>query len=348
MARRLRVGVLYGGRSGEHEISLRSAATVIGALDPARYEVVPVAITKDGRWLTGPDSLRLLDEAQRTLSPAVEHGDEVLLSPVPGRNALLRVAGGEPMPLDVMFPVLHGTFGEDGTIQGLLDLAGIPYVGAGVLASSAGMDKAVMKAVFGDAGLPGCRWILVHADREPAEVVRTRVAEELGFPCFVKPCNLGSSVGVAKARNPTELAAAVAQAGDYDPRVIIEEAIDARELECGVLGNGNAEASVVGELIPSHEFYDYVDKYVDGQAPHRHPRRDTWRAGGGGARARRARLCRHRRLGPGARRLLLRTPDGPAAAERDQHHARLHRRQPCTRCCGRRAACRCRRWLTAW
>ena len=266
MARRLRVGVLYGGRSGEHEISLRSAATVIGALDPARYEVLPVAITKDGRWLTGPDSLRLLDEAQRTLSPAVEHGDEVLLSPVPGRNTLLRVAGGEPMPLDVMFPVLHGTFGEDGTIQGLLDLAGIPYVGAGVLASSAGMDKAVMKAVFGDAGLPGCRWILVHADREPAEVVRTRVAEELGFPCFVKPCNLGSSVGVAKARNPTELAAAVAQAGDYDPRVIVEEAIDARELECGILGNGNAEASVVGELIPSHEFYDYVDKYVDGKA----------------------------------------------------------------------------------
>jgi D-alanine-D-alanine ligase len=239
---------------------------VIGALDPAHYEVVPVAITKDGRWLTGPDSLRLLDEAQRTLSAAVEHGDEVLLSPVPGRNTLVRVAGGEPIPLDVVFPVLHGTFGEDGTIQGVLDLAGIPYVGAGVLASSAGMDKAVMKAIFGDAGLPGCRWILVHADREPAEVVRTRVAEELGFPCFVKPCNLGSSVGVAKARNPAELAVAVAQAGDYDPRVIVEEAIDARELECGVLGNGNAEASVVGELIPSHEFYDYVDKYVDGQA----------------------------------------------------------------------------------
>jgi D-alanine-D-alanine ligase len=266
MTRRLRVGVLYGGRSGEHEISLRSAATVIGALDPARYDVVPVAITKGGRWLTGPDTRRLLDEAQRTLSPAVEYGDEVLLPPVPGRGGLVRAVGGDPIPLDVVFPVLHGTFGEDGTIQGLLDLAGIPYVGAGVLASSAGMDKAVMKAVFRDAGLPGCRWVLVHPDREPPDEVRARVAEQLGFPCFVKPCNLGSSVGVAKARTVDELAAAVAQAADYDPRVIVEEAIDARELECGVLGNARAEASVVGELIPSHDFYDYVDKYVDGQA----------------------------------------------------------------------------------
>jgi D-alanine-D-alanine ligase len=266
MTRRLRIGVLYGGRSGEHEISLRSAATVIGALDPERYDVVPVAIAKDGRWLTGPDTLRLLDEAQRALSPVVEHGDEVLLPPVPGRNALLRVAGGAPIPLDVVFPVLHGTFGEDGTIQGLLDLAGIPYVGAGVLASSAGMDKAVMKAVFRDAGLPACRWVLACPDRESSDTVRDRVAAELGFPCFVKPCNLGSSVGVAKARDTAELAAAVAQAAEYDPRVIIEEAIDARELECGVLGNATAQASVVGELIPSHDFYDYVDKYVDGQA----------------------------------------------------------------------------------
>jgi D-alanine-D-alanine ligase len=262
----MRIGVLYGGRSGEHEISLRSAAAVIGALDPARYEVVPVAITKDGRWLTGPDSVRLLEEAQRTLSPAVEHGDEVLLPPAPGRNALLRVAGGAAIPLDAVFPVLHGTFGEDGTIQGLLDLAGIPYVGAGVLASSAAMDKAVMKAVFHHAGLPGCRWLLVHPDRESPADVRERVAERLGYPCFVKPCNLGSSVGVAKARDADGLAVAVAQAADYDPRVIVEEAIDARELECGVLGNARAQASVVGELIPSREFYDYLDKYVDERA----------------------------------------------------------------------------------
>ena len=263
MTRRLRVGVLYGGRSGEHEISLRSAATVIGALDAAGHEVVPVAITKDGRWLTGPDTLRLLEEAQRTLSPAVEHGEEVLLPPVPGRGGLVRAAGGDPIPLDVVFPVLHGTFGEDGTMQGLLDLAGIPYVGAGVLASSAGMDKAVMKAIFRDAGLPGCRWLLVRPAVDAAADVRVRVERELGLPCFVKPCNLGSSVGVTKAHTADELDAAVAEAASYDPRVIVEEAVDARELECGVLGNERAQASVVGELIPSREFYDYVDKYVD-------------------------------------------------------------------------------------
>ncbi len=270
MTRRLRVGVIYGGRSGEHEISLRSASTVIGALDAARYQVVPIAITKDGRWLTGGDSLRLLDESQRALAPVVEHGDEVMLPPVPSRGALVPIggaaAGGAALGLDVVFPVLHGTYGEDGTIQGLLELAGIPYVGAGVLASSAGMDKAVMKALFRDSGIPGCRWLLARPALEGEEAIGTRVAQELGFPCFVKPCNLGSSVGVAKVQRPDQLAAAVADAAAYDPRVIIEEAIDAREFECGVLGNERAEASAVGELVPSHEFYDYVDKYVDDRA----------------------------------------------------------------------------------
>jgi len=264
---RLRVGVIYGGRSGEHEISMRSAATVIGALDPQRFDVVPIAITKDGRWLTGRDSLRLLEEAQRVLAPVAEHGDEVMLPPVPSRGTLVPVAGGAgQLALDVVFPVLHGTFGEDGTIQGLLEMAGIPYVGAGVLASSVGMDKAVMKAVFRDAGLPGCRWIVARPASESLADIRARVAAELGFPCFVKPCNLGSSVGVAKAKTPDELGPAVADAASYDPKVIIEEAIDARELECGVLGNEEAEASVVGELLPSHEFYDYADKYVDDKA----------------------------------------------------------------------------------
>jgi D-alanine-D-alanine ligase len=264
MTRRLRIGVVYGGRSGEHEISLRSAATVIGALDRQRFEVVPIAITKDGRWLTGRNSLRLLEEAQQALAPVVEHGEEVMLPPVPSRGALVPVAGGSGGPaLDVVFPVLHGTFGEDGTIQGLLDLAGIPYVGAGVLASSVGMDKSVMKAVFRDAGLPGCRWIVARPECESPTAVRARVESELGFPCFVKPCNLGSSVGVAKVKAADELSAALADAAAYDPKVIIEEAIDGRELECGVLGNEQAEASVVGELLPSHEFYDYVDKYVE-------------------------------------------------------------------------------------
>jgi D-alanine-D-alanine ligase len=264
---RLRVGVVYGGRSGEHEVSLRSAATVIGALDPARYEVVPIAITKDGRWLTGRDSLRLLEEAQRKLAPVVEHGDEVILPPMPSGGVRVAAAGGpSALGLDVVFPVLHGTYGEDGTIQGLLDLADLPYVGAGVLASSVGMDKATMKAVFRDAGIPVCRSIVVRPGYEQPGDILARVETELGFPCFVKPCNLGSSVGISKVKAARALEAALVEASAYDPKVIVEEAIDARELECGVLGNERAEASVVGELMPAREFYDYVDKYVDDRA----------------------------------------------------------------------------------
>ncbi len=263
MTRRLRVGVLYGGRSGEHEVSLRSAAAVIAALDAARYEVVPIAITKDGRWRTGIDSLRLLEEAQRELRPAPEHGVELTVPSDPTRGALLPVGGGTPVPLDVVFPVLHGTYGEDGTVQGVLEMAGIPYVGAGVLASAVGLDKAVMKAVFRDAGIPVCRWIVVHPERtDVAEVVR-RVQSELGFPCFVKPANLGSSVGTSKVARAADLGSALTEAAAYDPKVVVEEAIAAREFECGVLGNDAPEASVVGELVPSHEFYDYADKYVD-------------------------------------------------------------------------------------
>jgi D-alanine-D-alanine ligase len=263
MTRRLRVGVVFGGRSGEHEVSLRSASSVIHALDPARYEVVPIAIAKDGRWRTGLDLLRLLDEAQRELRPFPDYGVEVTIPADPTRGALVPLGGGTPVPLDVVFPVLHGTFGEDGTIQGLLELAGIPYVGAGVLASAVGMDKAAMKAAFRDAGLPVCRWLVTAPLREPGEAVRERVASELGFPCFVKPANLGSSVGIAKVNAPEMLAAALAEAAAYDPKVIVEEAVDAREFECAVLGNDTPEASVVGELIPSHEFYDYADKYVE-------------------------------------------------------------------------------------
>jgi D-alanine-D-alanine ligase len=262
---RLRVGVLYGGRSGEHEVSLRSAWTVIGALDPARYEVVPVAIGKDGRWRTGRDTLRLLEEAQRVLGPAAETGAEVTLAPDPTRRGLIPLGPGTPIPLDVVFPVLHGTFGEDGTVQGLCELAGMPYVGAGVLASAAGMDKAVMKAVFRDAGLPVCRSLVVPPGESPAHTA-ARVAAELGFPCFVKPANLGSSVGISKVKADAGLAAAVADAAAYDPKLIVEEAIDAREFEVAVLGNEAPEASVVGELLPSREFYDYTDKYVDDRA----------------------------------------------------------------------------------
>jgi D-alanine-D-alanine ligase len=272
---RLRVGVVYGGRSGEHEVSLRSAAAIVAALDPGRYEVVPVAITKDGRWLTGPDSLSLLAAAARDLAAVPEHGIEVTLPAVPGRRALVpslrgpaRQAGD--LHVDVVFPVLHGTYGEDGTIQGLLELADVPYVGAGVLASAVGMDKAIMKAVFRDAGLPACRW-LVTAAGEEADRVRDRVERAFGFPCFVKPANLGSSVGITKVHHAGDLAEAIADAAGYDPKVVIEEAIDAREFECAVLGNEAPETSVVGELVPSREFYDYADKYVEQGADVRIP-----------------------------------------------------------------------------
>ena len=263
MVKRLRVAVVYGGRSGEHEVSLRSAAAIIANLDPERYEVVPVAIGKEGRWQTGPESLEVLERSQRDLAPIPSHGLEVTLPPDPTRRGLVPLAGGPPIPLDVVFPVLHGTYGEDGTIQGLFELAGLPYVGAGVLASAIGMDKAIMKSVFRDAGIAICRWLVARVGAEPAATLARRVEGELGFPCFVKPANLGSSVGISKVKQPGGLAAALAEAGTYDPKVVIEEAITGREFECAVLGNDEAEASVVGELVPSREFYDYADKYVE-------------------------------------------------------------------------------------
>ena len=263
MTRRQRVAVVYGGRSGEHEISLRSAAAIIGALDATRYEIVPIAITKDGRWRTGIDSLRLLEEAQRDLKPIPEYGLEVMLPPDPTRGAFVPVGGGQSIPVDVVFPVLHGTYGEDGTVQGVLEMAGLSYVGAGVAASAVGMDKALMKAAFRDAGLPVCRWLVAHPGVESVDEIRRRVELELGFPCFVKPANLGSSVGITKVKTAAGLPAALAEAAAYDPKVVIEETVTARELECGVLGNHAPEASVVGELVPSHEFYDYADKYID-------------------------------------------------------------------------------------
>jgi D-alanine-D-alanine ligase len=261
MTQRLRVGVLYGGRSGEHEISLRSASTIIGALDPARYDVIPVAIGKDGRWRTGIDSLRLLDEAQRELRAIPDHGVEVTIAPEPTRHALVPLGGGAPIALDVAFPVLHGTYGEDGTVQGLFELADVPYVGAGVLASAVGMDKVVMKAVLRDAGIPVCRWIVVRPTLDSIDVIAARVHDEIGYPCFVKPANLGSSVGISKVKTPAELPRAVAEAAAYDVKLVIEVGLDARELECAVLGNDAPEASGIGEIVPSHEFYDYEDKY---------------------------------------------------------------------------------------
>jgi D-alanine-D-alanine ligase len=265
--RKLRIGVLFGGRSGEHEVSLRSARSVMAALDPARYEVVPIGITKDGRWLAG-NAMAALSEGA-TARPAT-------LLPEPAADetaaALLALEAGEGAPslsviaeLDVLFPVLHGPFGEDGTVQGLLELAGLPYVGAGVVGSAVGMDKAIFKHVMAANGVPVLPWRLFSGQqwqRNPEAVVDA-VEAALPYPVFTKPANLGSSVGISKCRDRAELRAGLAEAARFDRRIIVEQGIDrARELEVAVLGNDEPQASVVGEVRPRREFYDYVAKYL--------------------------------------------------------------------------------------
>jgi D-alanine-D-alanine ligase len=262
---KLRVGVIFGGRSGEHEVSLRSAESVINALDPEKYEVVPVAITKEGRWLASSEATNLLPSA------VMEQADEaVALLGDPTRRGLTRFSDKRPAGgrerLDVVIPVLHGTYGEDGTIQGLLEMADIPYVGCGVLASAAGMDKVIMKRLFREAGLPiveYAHFLRTQWESRPQEV-EARVVEEIGFPCFVKPANLGSSVGISKAEDERELHAAIRLAARFDRKVIAERGVDAREIEVSILGNDEPQASVPGEIVPaSAEFYDYKAKYVD-------------------------------------------------------------------------------------
>jgi D-alanine-D-alanine ligase len=270
MAKKLTIGVIFGGRSGEHEISIRSARSVIEALDQRKYNVVPIAITLDGRWLPPAVSLRLLPEATQTVIGYVadDKRKSVALTGDPGHQGLLSLGRGDigAERLDVVFPVLHGTYGEDGTIQGLLDMAGIPYVGCGVLASSCGMDKVVMKALFRDAGLPIClyTWFLrTHWEKDPQAVIR-RVVRELGFPCFVKPANLGSSVGVSRANNRAELKSAIELAARYDRKIVVEEGLDAREIECAVMGNDEPAASLPGEYLihdAAASFLDYEEKY---------------------------------------------------------------------------------------
>jgi len=261
--KKIRLGILFGGRSGEHEVSLTSAASLMKALDPTKYEVVPIGITREGRWLVG-------SAADKLLPGVLEHGRPVLPSVDPSGPVLIALDSPLARPcssaagIDVIFPVLHGTFGEDGTVQGLLELAGIPYVGAGVLGSAAGMDKDVMKRLFRDAGLPVVPWILVS--RREWESVRARVLRRIGrelrYPLFVKPANLGSSVGISKVRKPPELAAALDLAADYDRKILVERGVDGREIECAVLGNEQPRASVPGEIVPVNEFYDYEAKYI--------------------------------------------------------------------------------------
>ena len=273
--------MLYGGRSGEHEVSLASAAAVFAHLDRARYEPVAIRIEKDGKWAiaerppTTMSAGEVIEQARLDSNRPSRANREVHLVAHPSDNTILSIDrsrdtdGGAlvtGLNLDVIFPVLHGPYGEDGTIQGLLELANVPYVGAGVLASSVGMDKGMMKVVFAASGLPVCPYTVVRRRdwlENRTETLAT-IERELGYPLFVKPANLGSSVGISKAKERTSLAEAMDLAGSFDRRIVVEAAVpEAREIECAVLGNDDPEASVPGEVIPSREFYDYEAKYID-------------------------------------------------------------------------------------
>jgi D-alanine-D-alanine ligase len=294
MAKKIRVGILFGGRSGEHEISLLSAASVFKAIDQNKYEVVPIGITKQGRWVTSADAERLLagkpleperqlraGDPEATPSAAVlQNGQAVVVPPEPHKpgagmtpfqsEAPTRRATDRAINVDVIFPLLHGTFGEDGTVQGLLELAEIPYVGAGVLGSAAGMDKDIMKSLFRAAGLPIVKHVTIlrgDLESEPKKVQKT-IERSLKYPVFVKPANLGSSVGISKVHDRKELGPALTEAARFDRKIVVEQGVGgkhgkAREIECAVLGNDQPKASVPGEIVPSAEFYDYSAKYLD-------------------------------------------------------------------------------------
>jgi len=294
MMKKIRVGILFGGRSGEHEISLLSAASVFNAIDKQKYELVPIGITKEGRWVMAVDAERLLAgkplESERQLragdpeatpsAAVLQNGEAVVVPPEPHKagtvmapfqtNAPVRRATDRAINVDVIFPVLHGTFGEDGTVQGLLELAEIPYVGAGVLGSAAGMDKDIMKALFRAAGLPIVKHVtLLRSEwRSEPKRVHKLVEKSLKYPLFVKPANLGSSVGISKVHDKKELDPAIEEAARFDRKIVIEQGVGgkkgkAREIECAVLGNDKPEASVPGEIVPIAEFYDYSAKYLD-------------------------------------------------------------------------------------
>ncbi|MGH9557494.1 MAG: D-alanine--D-alanine ligase family protein [Terriglobales bacterium] len=291
--KKLRVGVLFGGRSGEHEVSLLSAASVIDAMDKSKYEIVPIGITKEGSWVTAAHAHKLLrgsrESSRRlragdpeTTAPAavLAKGSSIIVPPVPrgGQSSLTplenttpaRRAADNAINVDVIFPVLHGTFGEDGTVQGLLELAELAYVGAGVLGSACGMDKDVMKRLFAAAALPIVKHVTVlRSDWEhDSDKVRRTILSKLKYPLFTKPANLGSSVGISKVRDPDQLSSAMDHAAEFDRKIIVEQGVGgkhgkAREIECSVLGNDTPIASVAGEVVPGHEFYDYSAKYLD-------------------------------------------------------------------------------------
>jgi D-alanine-D-alanine ligase len=261
---RVRLVVLFGGRSAEHEVSCISALHVLRAADADRFDIVPIGITRDGRWVDSSEAMAALGGAAGAL-PSPDDSDASELDPLPA----IVPANREPSDV-VVFPLLHGPMGEDGTVQGLLDLAGVPYVGAGVLGSALCMDKSASKDVLAARGLPQARWLTAREHEVDATFV-ARVVDELALPAFVKPANLGSSVGVTKAHDEKELQEALDEALRYDEYVIVEEAINGREIEVAVLGNASPRASLPGEIVPSHEFYDFDDKYLDGNAGLRIP-----------------------------------------------------------------------------
>jgi D-alanine-D-alanine ligase len=268
--KKLTVALLFGGKSGEHEVSLRSAASVLQSLDRDRYDVVPVGITKQGEWRIGPHF------TEADFPETLQNGSAVLLPTKPSASFCLQaLSSANQLSVDVVFPILHGTYGEDGTLQGLLEMANVAYVGAGVLGSAAAMDKDVTKRLLRDAGLPIVEFetVLDFQWRKHQEDIYRRIESNIGYPCFVKPANLGSSVGISKVRRRLELNAAVDLAIEYDRKVIVEKSVNAREIECSVLGNDDPVASVPGEIIPSNEFYDYNAKYIDDNSELRIPAR---------------------------------------------------------------------------
>jgi D-alanine-D-alanine ligase len=257
--KRLRVGVLFGGRSGEHEVSLASAASVIRGLDPDKYEAVPIGISKEGHWLIG-------GAAQKLLPEVLKGGQRIVMAADPTDAALIPLdRSGMGQRLDVVFPVMHGTYGEDGTIQGLLDLAGLPFVGAGVLGSAVGMDKDVAKKLLQHAKIPVVPWVTVYRadwERNPA-AIQKQIEKQFRYPLFVKPATLGSSVGMTKVHSRKELAPALNLASEFAMKILVERAVSAREIEVSVLGNHDPKASIPGEIVPHREFYDYTAKYLE-------------------------------------------------------------------------------------
>jgi len=273
--KKLRVGLVFGGRSGEHEVSLASAKSVMDNLDPAKYEVVPIGITKAGTWLLGATPDKLLAAVQQDGQQESQDAQGVASvtftsDPTVGRLIPLQseVSLGDRGAIDVIFPVLHGTYGEDGTLQGMLEMANIPYVGCNVLGAALGMDKEKMKMIFATAGLPNVNYVVFRRKRweqDPAAVL-AKIEQQIGYPNFVKPVNLGSSVGISKAHNREELVHALRVAAEYDHKIIVEQGINCRECECAVLGNDEPIASVVGEIVASNEFYDYNAKYINSKS----------------------------------------------------------------------------------